>query len=423
MVIKIEKIMDYLFFLFIFSMIVLPNSLLGKVIQLLFIAFTFFFLGRRNTKFTKYSFLEFLFLGYTLMQYFLNITVIKDSSLSMSITILYNCIFSLAMISYLMYKNDFVKFSELYAKSTLFSMIILVLLYNHSFFSGRFEATKTINFLGTNSSTTLIGSIASLFVMGGHSSTSLSMIVAIPCFFLNLFGEKKKSVINFVWTLILFIISLATGTRKTLLIFAVIFFVILPLKNKKISIIRLLVILFGTVGAMLVSLFLCLNVPILYETVGYRIEGVIESINVETDSIEDDSLRVRKRMIAQSKILIKQKMVYGWGMDYFRASKQNNLGYYSHNNFFELLIGGGVVGFLIYYLKYFYLFIMSLKLYFKDKDNRYLWFSCLGILLTVTILEYWQVTYIYRFIIIYQSIICAMIYLKKNELETLEAVK
>lgn len=397
MAIKIEKILDISFALFIFSIIVIPMTKIGRLIQVLFLICGVVLLNIKRIKFTKFSFFEFLFFGYTIIQYLFNITVLKESSLSMSKTILYNAIFSLVMISYLIYKNDFKKFSELYAKATLYSFLILILFYFQKFFSGRFSTSEII-------------SIWNIKMIGGQSATSLSIIAAIPCFFLVLFEDQNHKKRNFFYTIMLFIISFATGTRKTLLIFAFLFFIVYPLKRRKVNIFRFAKIAIGSLIAIFISVLLCYKIDFLYNIIGYRIEGFVNSINAETESIADDSVRVRHRMIDKSKELISQKKTYGWGMDYFRASGQNNLGYYSHNNFTEILVGGGIVGFIIFYAKYIILLIPLI--YSKNIEKEKKIFLIL-FLIIMTILEYWQVMYIYRFIIIYQAIIYAYIYTSK----------
>lgn len=393
MVLKVEKIIDYLFVLYIIATIIFPTSIIGKFIQLLFVFGSLILISINKIRITKFNILDLLFLIFTIIQYISGIAVMKSSSLSTSVTLFYNFLFSLAIVNYLLKKDDLTEFSELYAKTTLFSLIMLLLIYRTNLSSGRFDTSNV------------------LYFVGGHSATSLSIIAAIPCFFLILFGENKKFKKNIIIVLILFIISILTGTRKTLIIFALIFLIVIPLRNKKINFYKVLKILIFSLIIAAIFLVMCFKNAMLYNIIGKRVEGVIYSVNIETNKIEDDSLRVRKRMILQAKTLISKKKYFGWGMDYFRSSKQNNLGYYSHNNFYEILIGGGIFGFIIYYLKY---ILLALSIFNLRKENKNMCFFLLLFFVIMVIIEYWQVTYIYRFILIYQSILISIIYRFKN---------
>lgn len=394
MKIKTEKILDFLFAIWVISTIVMPTSIVGKITTLILVVLIIVLLGIKKTRLTKFSTLDFLFFTFTIMQYILGIAIYKSSSLETSFTILYNLFFSAAIISYLMNKKDLAEFSEIYAKSTFFSLFILFIIYGINSKSMRFNTNIPIYFIG------------------GHSSTSLAIMAAIPCYFLILLGKKENNKKNIILSLLLFILSLLTGTRKTIIIFGVSFLIILPLKNKHINFIKLLKICIYTSVALVISTFLLMKVPFLYNIVGNRFEGAIMSINVSTERITDDSIRVRERMSDRANYLISKKRYTGWGMDYFRASTQNELGYYTHNNFYEILIGGGIIGFTIYYLKYLVLGISILKIRCKDKNMSLFLFL---FFIAMIIIELWQVTYIYRFILIYQSILIAIIYSYKNK--------
>ena len=361
MKIKVEKILDYLFNLSIIAMIIMPSSVVGKAIQLFFMFAVLVLIGYKKIVITKFNILDFAFLGYTIFQFIVGISVLRDSSLNASQTILYNSLYSISIINYLIIKNNFVSFCESYAKTTLFSLIFLFIIYGINYSSMRFD-TKNI-----------------IFFIGGHSATSLSIIAAIPCFFLILSEKKERKMSNYLIVGLLFLISLSTGTRKTLILFAYIFLFMIPLGKKDISFTRLLKNSIYSLIIIAVFILLCFKVPVLYNVMGQRIEGVFNSFNTETEKISDDSIRVRERMINQAKNLYEQKKLTGWGMDYFRASSQNDLGYYSHNNNKNLCI---------------FLFLF---------------------LLIMLLLETWQVTYLYRYILIYQSIIIYIIYKYNNK--------
>lgn len=401
MKIKVSKILDFLFVLFLFSSICMASTKIGKILQLFSTILMLTLIIINKPKITFFNILEMFFAIYVFFQVFLDIAVMKSDSLQTVGTILYNLFFLIAIINYCLYRKDNKKIINIYAKTTLICLIILALLNYHTILSYRFNSRNIISILG-------------LELIGGHSSTSLAIIAAIPSFFLILLSEKYELKKSIIIAIFLMFFAILTGTRKTLLIFILTFLITLPLNNNKISIMSLLKIIIRIVIITVPTIFIIFKVPFIYNRIGTRIENVIYIIK-NNENNDDASIRDRERMKLKAVQLYKERPIYGWGMDYFRASKQNNLGYYSHNNFLELLSGAGIVGFIIYYIKYLYLLLITIKMMNKDKEKRTIWFNCLCFLICMTIIEYWQVTYIYRFIIVYQGIIMAMIYARSKE--------
>lgn len=402
MKVKINTLLDICFSLFIFTSIVMTASTIGKIIQLISITFILVFSFISKPKLTYYNILEFLFVIYVYIQVFFDIAIIKSVTFAVGNTVLYNFLFVLGIFNYCIKRKGFKEIINIYTYTTIFSLLLLLVIYHNTLFTFRFNTLDIIK-------------VFNIKLIGGHSSTSLAIICAIASFFeciTSKRGEQKQSIYKI---LLLLLISILTGTRKTLIIYLFIFFIAFPIKNEKVTIPKILNVLLKTIIIIIPLALLVFKIPILYNTIGYRIETAAIFF-VNHDTATDDSLRVRNRMINQSVNLYKQKKIQGWGMDYFRGSNQNDLGYYSHNNFLEILTGGGIIGFLIYYSKYIYMFVSLLKLIIRDKEKQGIVFSCLLFFIIMIILEYWQVTYIYRFIIIYQAFLLAMIYYAKNNI-------
>ena len=66
-----------------------------------------------------------------------------------------------------------------------------------------------------------------------------------------------------------------------------------------------------------------------------------------------------------------QKPILGHGIDSFRTlyGMLGGMETYSHNNFIEMLVSGGVVGFIIYYSIYVYIFKAMWRTTFIEKDS------------------------------------------------------
>ena len=90
-----------------------------------------------------------------------------------------------------------------------------------------------------------------------------------------------------------------------------------------------------------VVFFLIMNVPFLYNEVGFRFEGIVTNGEVE------GSFRGRERMIALGWSLFRDNPLLGYGVNNFRALSPWNT--YAHNNYVELLVDVGVIGTALFY--------------------------------------------------------------------------
>lgn len=389
-----KKLLDSAFFLFVFSSIIMATSPIGKVFQLFFVLFSFV-LYIKKKKNIPYFFLALTFVIYVWGQVVFDIAYIKDSTRNMAATMLYTTMFLLGFCNYVIYRNDTYKIAEIYAKSTALAFIFVILLYYNTLFNLRLNASQTVYVMGLG--------------FGGSSSTAIAMQASIPAFFITLFPMKGQQR-TFLYVLFFFIIAMLTGTRKVLLIFVYIFFCnrfLLNNQDRHGNVFKY-ILLFGV--GIIIGYFLLFKIPLFYSIVGTRLENAL--IFIKSGESDEGSIVVRSRMIETALYIFQKNPIYGCGMDFFKGSLQSELGYYSHNNFLELLSGGGIVGFVIYYSKYILLLIQEIvrvRITSNEKDKS-IWESCIGFLVIMTILEYWQVTYFYRYIVIYQAFMLGMLY-------------
>ena len=408
MKIKLEKLTDVLFVIFIFSSIVMQASKIGKIIQLISSIMLLIIVLSQKPKLYFYHILEIIFVAFVYMQVLFNIAVIKNGTLNTANTILYNFSFSFSIFNYCIYKKDLKKVIKIYARTTIIGLTFLLFFNFRSMISFRFNASTIISIMGIK-------------LIGGQSSTALALIAAIPAFFLSIFSNTEERKENIVYTIILLAFALMTGTRKTLIIFIFILFVVYPLKNKKITISRILKICISISIMMGLTFLILTKIPFIYNVIGNRVEAAIAIFFKDEDKSIDASIKVRDRMIRRSQELFEEKPTLGWGMDYFRLSNQSGLGYYSHNNYMEMLVGGGITGAILYYSKYIWLLAISYRYAIKNKTDSK-WICILMFLLIMMLIEYWQVTYIYRYIIIYQPIILAMILTEKDKNKNIQQI-
>lgn len=393
MKISYYKILDIAFSFFVFSSITMSNSPIGKFIQLIFTMTSILFAFFKEKKIKTYHIFELLFILLIASQLIFNISASLEGTLDMLKTMIYMFLFSIGTYNYILYRKNFEHIIKIYTKSTIFSFCVIILLYFDTLLSFRLSAENNIK-------------IGNFVLFGGASSTALSLMATIPMFLISLYppnGNQKKA---FPYIVTLSILSLITGTRKTIIVIMYSIYVLYSLNGKQRSFISIKTIIMILV-IIVVSIFSVFKIPFLYKTIGTRVERSFDYIL--TSETTDSSIIVRNRMINQATKLFYQRKWFGWGADYFKSSKQNDLGYYSHNNFLEILVGCGIVGFIIYYAKYLYLIMGFLKFNSTNLKAKKIAKSCLFFIILMTILEWWQVTYFYRYIMIYQIFLLSIL--------------
>lgn len=390
---------DISFSLFVFSLILMWSTTIGKIIMLCFTILSLF-VSVKKFQITMYHVVEGLFVLYVLMQVFTGVAQMPKATLNMAITMIYTTLFSIGMYNYCVLCGDLGGLVRRYANISVIGFIVAIFLYHNTIITTSRLAIDPYIYIG------------GIAVFGRSSSVSLAIEAVIPAFFIMLIPPNRNRKKAFEYVLFFALIALLSGTRKVLPIFVFIMVIESELAKSGKRQFKLLRIFIWTIVFIIISYILIMNVPILYNTIGVRIKSAIGFYSIE--GALDKSLRVRKRMVDSAVNLYQARPFLGWGMDYYKYSELSELGTYSHNNFLELLSGGGLVGFFLYYLKYILLLKEYFKCLLKSKEQKYKLISCILFIVIMIIIEYWQVTYFYRFIMIYQVILLAIV---KNEVQ------
>lgn len=112
--------------------------------------------------------------------------------------------------------------------------------------------------------------------------------------------------------------------------------------------------------------YLILEIPFLYDLVGWRIEGMIAAIRGET-SAADSSALYRAMMLRSALETFGAHPVFGVGLDNFRYFNSVRVTY-AHNNFAEVAADLGIVGIVGYYWIFAYIIIDFVRT-FKNHDT------------------------------------------------------
>lgn len=188
-------------------------------------------------------------------------------------------------------------------------------------------------------------------------------------------GKGKNKLLSLAYLALavgmLFIIFLS-GSRKVvfMLMLPILYFTIFGDNRHKIlwSIIAIAVLVGGY--------FLIMNVEMLYWTIGYRFEDLIEIVTGNSDGTEDTS---RFDLAKYGLTWFQDRPIFGHGLNNFRvlSNKTSDFGgrnFYAHNNYVELLVDVGIIGFILFYWGYIYLFnqLVCLKKKYGIKIPLYL---------------------------------------------------
>ena len=245
------------------------------------------------------------------------------------------------------------------------------------------------------------------------NANNIGMSMAISAFlaFAILKKEKSSRTRLFYYFLIsLFgIITLLTGSRKALfvLLFAISLYAVLNARSHKYFKAMLILVAGITV------LYLTMNVPILYDVMGSRIETMLNRLTGQ--GVVDRSTRLSMEMIDYGMHWFGQKPILGYGINNFRALYGDITGNYTyaHNNYVDLLVGVGALGTLIYYLGHLYIIKKSIN------RRTELSFFALTSIVTILIIDVGLVSYDSFYV---QFIICmcfTAIRLNENRQKTL----
>lgn len=218
---------------------------------------------------------------------------------------------------------------------------------------------------------------------------------SILCFYYGLYKNKK---LYYLGTLMLFIVSSFTGSRKALIIALLGISILTFMKNRMKKYIKTIILS----SIIIVIMYYILTLP-MFELVLERLNGFFNS----NGSLDASSI-TRINMIKVGWMFFVNNPIIGYGLDCFRFLAY---GTYSHNNYIEMLINGGIIEFILFYSLYIYsIFKLSIKAYKFDEIAILL----LIILIIQLVMDFAQVSYYSKIIYIYFAICFSYISVDKK---------
>lgn len=239
-------------------------------------------------------------------------------------------------------------------------------------------------------------------IAGGNVNiVGMDMCIAFASWLYIVGKIEKKALKVMAFAIMAFILvtSLLTGSRK-ILIFYVVTFVIANLQSSR----RNFILVIGGIIALYVAV---MEIEPLYYLVGHKLDffggSTAYMMYHETD---ENRLLLAERGLTTF-------LDNPWGIGF--GNSRNYVGSYTHNNFVEVLVSLGLIGFLAYYYSYFY----PLNVCAKDRSQplcRYAIYTIIGILL----LELGQVTYLYSLPMVFISTVAAITEITKENKASLD---
>ena len=280
----------------------------------------------------------------------------------------------------------------------IFSIIIYnMLIYNSSSFpleiglvSGLMYSIFVGYFIGRDFFT---GSILQRYSGTLENPNHYSFMLTVALLFLIrrfLFYRDKgrfNQVINsFIIILILIfsyeVVFFAISRQGVLLVFLLLGFLFLEVfKNSKFS---------GKITLVLTTLIIVFytwynvqNMPLVYNRIG----SLFSWLGGTSDFEVDNSIYYRFAYMIDAYNLWLEKPLFGHGLHQFKYVNQSGV---SHNNFFEILVNNGIIGFISYYSLYVYILysFFKIKLYNKVDSNWMLVVLIMLFIADMTILTY-----------------------------------
>ena len=225
--------------------------------------------------------------------------------------------------------------------------------------------------------------------LGNSNGMAMLMIFSILASFI--FLTRKLHIINVVFQYINILLSLyivmLTASRKGV-IFSLMF-IFLYIISSLINLRRLLslVLIFVVCSILSVKYLDMDKIRESYSVVEHRFYKLSTGLdNISSEGEINSSAKIRKYYIEEGISMFKERPLLGWGMNAFSIF----YGTYSHCNYTEVLLGSGIIGFLLYYSMYIFLIIKILKMR-KDILFFYLIFIVLFLLLRgIALVDYYS---------------------------------
>lgn len=195
-------------------------------------------------------------------------------------------------------------------------------------------------------------------VFGKNSIAMTLAFAALALIWLTVTTNVAKGkIIAFLSSFLFMFVAVITGTKKSIIIFAIGIIIFMLCRAHDIS--KKIKAIIITIMLLLGGYLALMSIPILYNSVGYRFELMLGGL---TGATTDNSTAMRMNFSAYAIEQFNSHPVLGLGLDGFRYVNIFEHTY-AHNNYLEILADLGIVGFFLYYSIFFILLSKAIKVH------------------------------------------------------------
>ena len=227
----------------------------------------------------------------------------------------------------------------------------------------------------------------------GNANTfaSMFMVAALYAVWILILSGKKTDKIFALAALIVIVYALMlSGGRKFIIIPFVFLYLILIFKTDKHGRKHIFIYTFSIAAIVYGLYFLMMNVDTLYESIGYRMQFLINQITGKGEIGRSNTIRKELRKLAFKEGWTSPIVGHGFDSFKFLGWQKLNFFAYSHNNWTEMWYNGGIIGLVVYYSFYYKVVCQAWKI--KEVNQPAALLGLAGIM-SIFIYEYGGVDY------------------------------
>ena len=384
---------------FYIGSIILANGTVlfyGATVFLFTVALPLLF--RRRMPLSKYLIWSAIFIIYHGLLIVTGIAAFPKVSLSRLTIVILNYIISLFLFFYFLNSNNQIKGIKIFLFFSIILIIYGLITDTSNVFTGRFGDSVPYLFG--------LSGVNGINMNSNDVGRTLSVAVFLVTLYMTKTSIKSRKII--LLTIILVGFTALTGSRAALVtavgFLLLYYFFISDTASKKIR-----YFIFG-LFALVIGYFIIMRVPMLYAIIGQRVEILFTDTFREKDYIaskDGNSTYYRLMMFQQAKEAFEKRPILGWGL--FAYSQMDTAGTYSHSNVMEMLVSGGLIGFILYYAGIFSLLNNSISLC-KTTSLRNETLCLVAILIVTTIISSVTMDFVNRISLFEYAFIAGVIY-------------
>lgn len=398
---------DFVVILYIFFIIFLDGTILFYGSALLLVAVGCIkILKKRKIHLNAFLTLMALFILFNAFTVLAGIVEFPEVSKNRIITTSLNYIVNICLFNYFLEKKNRNIAQIAFIYISFIFLLYIILQSGTSILSQRFgyHVPYLFSLRGTNGKAYNVNFICRVFYFGFCFCIHQSWIISKEILLSDtnqssLLVRKRKHFILF--SILFFFFSLLTGSRAGVIVDALFLFIAFIMRTNNAT--KKIKYIIGFMVVLITVYALIMYIPSLYSIVGHRFEILVKGFLSDNGYDSKTSVYYRNAMTDYGYEWFKQRPILGWGLDAY--TKLSPYGTYSHNNFIEISLSSGIIGFLLYYGAMFVLLKDTLKRS-KDKENieAIIYFA---LLISILFMNVAHVDYLYRETLLFLYLVAA----------------